>query len=135
MREYKFRAWETTGKRMVHFGIEWLVYNSDDDGTIIDEEYNPVSGGRACVEYRDLVIMQYTGLKDKNGKEIYEGDIIKDILTLNWFKVVFDNGRYKGEFIPHDSIAGGFDIDSMHKLDLNFYEVAGNIHENSELLK
>jgi hypothetical protein len=59
MREIKFRAWETDRKRWkMHFSIS-------KSGVIIDE---PAT----------TILMQYIGCKDKNGEEIYEGDIIKD---------------------------------------------------------
>lgn len=83
----------------------------------------------------DSMIMQYTGLKDKNGKEIYEGDILK--LHEDWRGkgeipgyVVFENGRWILQGTMHYS----------HKDDLTNYalsqmEIIGNIFQHPELLQ
>ena len=75
---------------------------------------------------KDLKIMQYTGLKDKNGKEIYEGDILFEILGEEYFKVIFENGSYRAE-------------NEEYSLDLSEYahlcEIVGNVYENPELIK
>ena len=63
-------------------------------------------------------VMQFTGLKDKNGKEIYEGDIVKNIDRV--FEVTFKDGYFS---IIHN------------KKGLLYCEVIGNKYENSELLK
>ena len=75
------------------------------------------------------VYMQYTGLKDKNAKEIYEGDIqriIADVLAV----VKFDNE--KASFVS-ESIKTG--IKSEHLYGAELTETVGNIYENPELLK
>jgi len=80
--------------------------------------------------YKDhpgIVIMQYTGLKDKNGKEIYEGDIIISASVAV---------KIKPTVIEWDDIYSGYDIftDPESILGSNDYEVIGNIYENPELL-
>lgn len=112
MREIKFRAWDLISKKMVqviHF------YNHND-------------------VYSDYIFMQYTGLKDANGKEIYEGDIVVEVykgefsICLTTFeKKPLKSGTYE---VKWNKI--GFNLGSEDGRD---YEVIGNIYENPELLE
>lgn len=116
MRELKFRAWWKDTKRFL-------------DG---DEWYMACSGAKylhyAVMPYNDddFIIEQYTGLKDKNGKEIYEGDIVeKDGLNywIKWEKGCFV--IWRGERYISFVIGG----------HAPFCKVIGNINENPELLE
>ena len=78
----------------------------------------------------DVILMQYTGLKDKNGKEIYEGDIIKSIANGYRYVVVFRNGIFRMK-----SIGSYMDIATVGFTKHEPFVIIGNIFENPELLE
>lgn len=120
MRELKFRAWYKSGKKM--------IYN------IQNEFEERIELGMDCfsdyLNKDDFVIEQYTGIKDKNGKEIYEGDIVSkhNSDTKGVVKQVKD-GQWA---IYWDNVPDGYYV--LFKYS-NLCEVVGNIHENNELLE
>lgn len=140
MREIKFRAWDRKAKKMfpVHemkfdkisnklesyYGVD--IWDKDSDfygdvsygGSVHKKTGNPL--------LPKFEIMQYTGLKDKNGNEVYEGDIIKllDGIDIVEFKC--------GGFMSKKGYMFLDDYFSMHGW---LYEVIGNIYENPELLE
>ena len=126
MRELKFRAWTRQTPSMA-----WSQRAVAITGT--GEQMVPIGGtytGVWHVNDDGLIIEQYTGLKDKNGKEIYEGDIV-----VNTY---YDDGEMYKVLWVDDSVAFGMEsLDDMelYKLPLESLEVIGNIHENPELLE
>lgn len=122
MREIKFRFWHKDIGMMVGDGIVYA------DGKW---SYKPTKQG-------DTIPMQYTGLKDKNGVEIYEGDILNNDAVVEWFDSLnWDSG---GSVHPGFYCRQWFEYKddgamSYHYGFDNNVEVIGNIYENSELLK
>jgi uncharacterized phage protein (TIGR01671 family) len=129
MREYKFRAWDKDNKEMLYQGSNTTYNNSVMDCRIVLDELGfdvlvrPY--GKDEYEYRNnCELMQYTGLKDKNGKEIYEGDIIFRPNEVG--RIEFsEDGSFLIRF-PHH----------LARLNATWepIEVIGNIHDNPELL-
>lgn len=141
MREIKFRAWDKTENKMM--GWEELC----------DEDKNGSGDGEHLVDYFNAVfsnvepLMQYTGLKDKNGKEIYEGDVLMSEADEGIAVVSYnaDMARFEIEIFAYDIFTGENSeevesdtlsvVDSYEFRDWNGAEVIGNIYENPDLLK
>lgn len=121
MREIKFRAWSKKHSR--YLKVTGIHYDDNKLGGVF-VIYGTVAGipNTICLEPEDVILEQYTGLKDKNGKEIYEGDIIGQFDSNLVCPVKFGYGG----FIPFTSDIMTFDND--------YCEVIGNIHGNPELL-
>ena len=118
-REFKFRIWDKEEKIMIReFGKECMRYSIFIDGSIHDN-----SGVFSGKNWRDLALMQFTGLKDKNSKEIYEGDVVEGYLDIEG-----DNYDFRGVIEFGD---GQFLCDNAD-FDLHFYDllIIGNIYEN-----
>jgi len=132
MREIKFRVWDKDNKRMIE------SYEPEEQGK---REYYPFC---FCIGFshwnkNQLELMQYTGLKDKNGKEIYEGDIA----ILGDGGKVYRKGEVKfgeglqGEPADWEGPFWGWVIGDTEPLIDAFWqlEIIGNIYQNPELLK
>lgn len=108
----KFRAWDKEEKR--------FYYSNDDLGNFFSS-------------FSDLQIDQYTGLEDKDGKEIYNGDI------FHMGVVIFSRGCFNGCYTSSSTNERGWDYsdeweDGLYSYAKN-YKVEGNIHENPERFK
>lgn len=134
MREIKVRAWYKPYKQVCQ--VESLRFDGNGVYTavLIDEPFYD----RKLVEADEIVIEQFTGLKDINGTEIYEGDIVKYYPHHRGvpYRVYWADKSAKF-LIGRDGVIGQSFSDIMHNLNTGriALEVVGNIHENSELLE
>lgn len=112
MREIKFRAWHKADEKM------YKVYGFAQNKWFLKGKQFPMPNGA-------IVIMQYTGLKDKNGNEIYEGDIIRCYGGAYW------NGIYEYNYVIEVRDIRDLN-DIVHSENV---EILGNKYENPELLE
>ena len=118
MREIKFRAWDKLHRQGMN---DWEKILRTGFGLYLSEKFG-------------FELMQYTGLKDNNGVEIYEGDIIKTRFEkLKLMKVIFRDGGFVGTHSDNNDVKdlGLIPDNSL----IRGGEVIGNIWENHELLK
>lgn len=150
MRESKFRVFDKTKKQMIYI----------DDGWFISFCTNPYYWWIGNANYRDgdlylassdnVILMQYIDHKDKNGKDVYPGDIVKihvkglrywngkqETEWYEYWEVFWDSGC---SCFPHAKYAlrnenGNYCAGSADSWMCTSYEVVGNIYENAELLE
>ena len=127
MREIKFRAWVKDRKAIfevisIDYVSKKVTYIVERTGHLLNIRHD---------KFNDVELMQYTGIKDKDNKEIYEGDILFESFGERYYKVVFENGSFRAEF------NGDFDEYSFDLIDVvaQGCEIVGNIYENPELIK
>ena len=146
MRDIKFRVWDRQCRLYLTLaGADWG--GTEDRGTFCNFKYihlfppegvpmrNPSPHYGGCVSFKltdsvdndRLVFEQYTGLKDKNGTDIYEGDVLIDDAgePIEYWVVKFSDGGFIGECT---GVAEPL-------FELTNLEVVGNIHKNPELVE
>lgn len=129
MREIKFRIWDEEEHKMERaLAVDWFFKTAITSA-------NPVTNSHPRgVSFRDKdeILMQYTGMKDQTGREIYEGDIVKFISRLDDSKRMGTVRYWAGD--------AAFLIECEREIFFLFHdalnrEVIGNIYENPEILK
>jgi uncharacterized phage protein (TIGR01671 family) len=135
MREIKFRVWNVKEKKMYPvFLIEWAGGGVSQENSFL-KHVDPVNGKKIYVnppygQQNNAILMQYTGRKDKNGKEIYDGDIIQLLghrpnidCDIDVEEVIFEDGEFCHTY-----------QDRPNKKFWEYATVIGNIYENPELI-
>ena len=120
MREIKFRAWYKEAEEM----------HNVRDINFCGEELDTYEMEGDWLSFDDVILMQYTGLCDKNGKEIYEGDVVNITGRKDTYKIVFGMGCFKMSDIAYPNR-------NLHLLEdvFTWVKVICNIYENPELLE
>ena len=126
----KFRAWNKLASRMyivngLHFDRGMVQYANNDNAI-------------RFIKLENIILMQSTGLHDKNGKEVFEGDILTnsiDIMSIKRHDTLGFYIDFKGKI---EFVANGADLEEFEedaKEIANDIEIIGNIYENPELLE
>ncbi|WP_345912106.1 YopX family protein [Bacillus altitudinis] len=123
MREIKFRAFEEHSKRMF-YNVQSGIYMDPDE----IESFDEILG---LARYK---VMQFTGLKDKNGDEIYEGDFVK-IISSYYGQEIIATVRYENSLASFVFETG--EDQGYSRIDASFKDikVVGNIYEDPDLLE
>lgn len=137
-RQLKFRAWDDKNKKWL-FGYEYPNlggFNLTGEVVLLGEISTP-----SLQDWNHINIDQFTGLEDKNGKEIYEGDILQGDNSVI-YSVFYDEGSFMAEV--EALFLNGSKEDALNKfpfpyplrdMQLSSISIIGNVHENLNLLK
>lgn len=131
MSEIMFRVWYKPGEIML--GPEgWMMLSQS--GQLY--ESGPITAPHPVEKEKDFVVMRYTGLKDKNGQDIYEGDILlTDDKYHDYQDGIAINELPDGKYVPVVWSECAFLANDELLSEVNgYYEVVGNIYENKDLL-
>lgn len=143
MREIRFRAWDVGRKKM--FQVAKMVFNLSAPGSVLlvtPYGYDEFSKHRRSESPREvvdavgalIVLEQFTGLKDRAGKDIYEGDIVNEEMRHIKAEIIWNQSTcaFVRKEIKHHGTKVNWEF---YPVDSKNYEVIGNIHEHPALMK
>ena len=119
------KGW-TYGHVVFHESKAFIYYN---EKYIVDNEANTFENVLSCIGVIPKTVGQYTGLKDKNGKEIFEGDKLSDHIGIGLVKYSDEYGAFRVCY-PNGAAKWFYDYTLMGELESR--EIIGNIHEGEE---
>ncbi len=122
MRDFKFRSWDKFNENMKQSKVLCDFF----------DDFNKLKEGD-----NDPILMQTTGLKDKNGKEIYEGDILASDFPEDdqcYVIIIFEDGAFRKQYKDWDNTLSRPAITSV-EIDILKLVVVGNIHETPDLIQ
>ena len=122
MRDIEFRAFNKKDKRFYE-----IMLSLNFDGKACSATFMSTLGDEKIVPIDEFELVEYTGLKDKNGKKIFEGDIVRHIGTTR--TIQWDN------YYLTLALSSGKSYISLTTDDASDIKIIGNIFENPELLK
>ena len=127
----RFRAWDVLAEKMIDeilmisFVRKEIIGKFSDGSTSVPLKFEDERNGE------DVILMQSTGLRDKNGKEIFEGDIVKMSKDVYSEPTYYEVVRHRGGAYRLESKQHGCELWLRH----TDCEIAGNVYENRELLE
>lgn len=124
MKEPKFKAWDKVLKRFVPVACLYFNENSNFIGVFTGEE---IDGEWTVVRKEHLELVQFTGLKDKKGIDIYEGDVCR----TRYYSAMWRENLETVQAVVWDEDESSF---GLRKKNMANIEIIGNIYENPELL-
>lgn len=139
MREIRFKVWDKKNKIMIHEDFDSdEIYEKTKDKAYYGDEYYPLCHVDFMfpVSNSNFEMLQFTGLLDKNGVEIFEGDIIgfdMDTFYKRIFTVIYDSGRFGIQTDEGFRCLSDWIIIQKDNNTISC-EVIGNVYKNSELL-
>jgi uncharacterized phage protein (TIGR01671 family) len=136
-REIKFRAWHEENKDFIYADIQDILLNGYRVAQGTKDISLPYLKKEEMLEMKDWFLVnaeweQFTGLKDKNGKEIYEGDILKTVNGDNGY-ISFEDGCFGIVYLEDTECFGAVSIYGAKWYEKS--EIIGNIHTTPELLQ